>query len=304
MAPRLHDRAAGKGRQMQRVSVVDKPEWSSLDCGFGVPRVGVRRINDRSLWTGRTTSSDLRISISSDTDIVIARQQGKALAIAMNFSLTDSAFIATTVSELARALLSHTVRGEIWLHQVYEPQRVGVIIVARDPIARDAANAGMGRLAFEAVAALATRALEALAGGPLTQHRALACELDILRAEASIRAGDVVAGKERCVRASATARDIGSPALAARAALAYGAHVVSGSVDPTMVTLLRDALESLGGPGTAPTHARERALVMARLAAAMMPPTSATSSAVCVAFKVRNGLVKAMILKRVSAAAA
>jgi serine/threonine-protein kinase RsbT len=140
MAPRLHDRAAGKGRQMQRVSVVDKPEWSSLDCGFGVPRVGVRRINDRSLWTGRTTSSDLRISISSDTDIVIARQQGKALAIAMNFSLTDSAFIATTVSELARALLSHTVRGEIWLHQVYEPQRVGVIIVARDPIARDAAN--------------------------------------------------------------------------------------------------------------------------------------------------------------------
>jgi serine/threonine-protein kinase RsbT len=100
---------------------MDSLEWSSLD----------RRVN---------ASPDLRISISSDTDIVIARQQGKALAIAMNFSLTDSAFIATTISELARALLSHTVRGAIWLHQVYEPQRAGVVIVARDPITRDVTN--------------------------------------------------------------------------------------------------------------------------------------------------------------------
>jgi serine/threonine-protein kinase RsbT len=75
----------------------------------------------------------VRVPIESDADIVVARQQSRALAIAMHFSTTDSAFIATTVSELARALLSRTVRGEIWLHEVYEDERVGVVIVARDP---------------------------------------------------------------------------------------------------------------------------------------------------------------------------
>lgn len=75
----------------------------------------------------------VRVPIESDADIVVARQQSRALAIAMHFSTTDSAFIATTVSELARALLSRTVRGEIWLHEVHEGERVGVVIVARDP---------------------------------------------------------------------------------------------------------------------------------------------------------------------------
>ena len=79
----------------------------------------------------------VRVPIESDADIVVARQQGRALAAAMDFSTTDWAFIATTVSELARALLAHTVRGEIWLHKVYEGGRAGVVIVARDPVARD-----------------------------------------------------------------------------------------------------------------------------------------------------------------------
>ncbi len=71
---------------------------------------------------------------------MVARQQGRALAIAMKFSATDSAFIATTISELARALLSRTVRGEIWLHKVHEDERSGVVIVARDPVASDRAT--------------------------------------------------------------------------------------------------------------------------------------------------------------------
>jgi hypothetical protein len=43
---------------------------------------------------------------SARIDILVARQQRKALAGAMNFSPTHAAFIATTVSELARALLA------------------------------------------------------------------------------------------------------------------------------------------------------------------------------------------------------
>jgi serine/threonine-protein kinase RsbT len=59
------------------------------------------------------------------------------MATAMSFSATDSAFIATTVSELARVLLSHTVGGEIWLQEVHEDERSGVVIIARDPITHD-----------------------------------------------------------------------------------------------------------------------------------------------------------------------
>jgi serine/threonine-protein kinase RsbT len=86
-------------------------------------------------WVGSTWPS-VRVRIGSDADIIVARQNGRALAVAMNFSTTDSAFIATTVSELARVLLSRTGRGEIWLHTVYEDERSGVVIVARDPVVR------------------------------------------------------------------------------------------------------------------------------------------------------------------------
>ena len=79
----------------------------------------------------------VRVPIESGTDIVLARQQSREMATAMSFSATDSAFIATTVSELARALLARTVRGEIWLCEVHEDERSGVVIIARDPITHD-----------------------------------------------------------------------------------------------------------------------------------------------------------------------
>ncbi len=82
-------------------------------------------------------SPTMCVPINSDVDIVVARQRGKALAGAMRFSATDLAFIATTVSELARALLARTVRGEISLHRIDEPRRTGVLIVAHDPTIRD-----------------------------------------------------------------------------------------------------------------------------------------------------------------------
>jgi serine/threonine-protein kinase RsbT len=93
----------------------------------------------------------VRVAIGSDADIVVARQRSRDIATAMHFSKTDSAFIATTVSELARALLSHTERGEIWLHKVDEDTRSGMVIVAHDPIACEVAREGR-RLAFSDLA--------------------------------------------------------------------------------------------------------------------------------------------------------
>ena len=90
-------------------------------------------ISHESQWSRCEPSSTMRFSINSDIDIVMARQRGKELAVALRFSATDAVFIATTVSELARALLACTERGEISLHRIDEPRRTGVVIVARDP---------------------------------------------------------------------------------------------------------------------------------------------------------------------------
>ncbi len=110
-------------------------ERSRRGAGLEVPIVGGKTSSDRR--PSGTAWPIVCVAIESDADIVVARQQSRRLAIAMNFSATDAAFIATAVSELARALLSHTVRGEISLHKVYEDGRAGVVIMARDPIAHD-----------------------------------------------------------------------------------------------------------------------------------------------------------------------
>lgn len=119
---------------MYGLNARQQSEWSRRD-GFEVPIVRSRSHSDRR--HNRSAWPTVRVTIGSDVDIVVARQHGMALATAMDFSATDSAFIATTVSELARALLSRTRRGEIWLHAVHEDQRSGVVIVARDPAVRD-----------------------------------------------------------------------------------------------------------------------------------------------------------------------
>jgi hypothetical protein len=134
-------------------------------------------------------------------------------------------------------------------------------------IAQQAAAIAMARFAFEDAASLATRGVEALRG---TSEPRLACELEILRAEARIRVGEPGA-RDDSARAAKLAREVGSPVLLARAALAYGAELTTATVDDEMVELLRDALVALGNDDDL-----LRARLMARLAAALTPPNAET----------------------------
>jgi serine/threonine-protein kinase RsbT len=72
------------------------------------------------------------VSINSDQDIVIARQRGRALAIEVGFSTGDATLIATSISELARNIVSYARRGEIALKIVRAANREGISIVASD----------------------------------------------------------------------------------------------------------------------------------------------------------------------------
>jgi serine/threonine-protein kinase RsbT len=74
---------------------------------------------------------EIRVPITSDHDVVAARQQGRAVAMKLEFSSSESTLIATAISELARNIVSYAQNGEIRII----PQnsgRPGIVIVASD----------------------------------------------------------------------------------------------------------------------------------------------------------------------------
>jgi serine/threonine-protein kinase RsbT len=72
------------------------------------------------------------VQIRSDTDIVVARQKGRAMAAASNFASAEATLIATAISELARNIVLYAKAGEIVLKIVDNGNRRGIRIVAGD----------------------------------------------------------------------------------------------------------------------------------------------------------------------------
>ena len=77
-------------------------------------------------------AGEIRVAINSDQDIVTARQRGRALAIELAFSAGDATLIATSISELARNIVSYARRGEITLKTVHASSCLGISITASD----------------------------------------------------------------------------------------------------------------------------------------------------------------------------
>lgn len=136
MAHGLHKTQRAK-LSMQELNVSHEPEQSGCVNGCAMPLASAKSAAGAPGYQRTQLIAALRLPIASHADIVVARQEGRALAKSMTFSATDSAFIATTLSELARALLSRTVFGEICLHKVYDGERAGMLIVMRIPIPYD-----------------------------------------------------------------------------------------------------------------------------------------------------------------------
>lgn len=77
-------------------------------------------------------AAEIRVAINSDQDIVTARQKGRALAIELGFSTGDATLIATSISELARNIVSYARTGEITLKIIHASIRQGISIIACD----------------------------------------------------------------------------------------------------------------------------------------------------------------------------
>jgi serine/threonine-protein kinase RsbT len=75
---------------------------------------------------------ELRVAIKSDQDIVLARQKGRAMAIELGFSSGEATLIATTISELARNIISYAGQGQILLKTVQGTKGTGLSVTAAD----------------------------------------------------------------------------------------------------------------------------------------------------------------------------
>lgn len=75
---------------------------------------------------------EIRVTISSDQDIVLARQKGRSLALELGFSSGDATLIATAISELARNIVTYARTGEVTLKGIQGSNRVGIIVTASD----------------------------------------------------------------------------------------------------------------------------------------------------------------------------
>src|SRR4029077_8266719 len=72
------------------------------------------------------------VSIGSATDVVTAREQGRALAARLGVSACDQMMIATAISELARNIIDFATLGRIAITPTRTGTRLGLVIEARD----------------------------------------------------------------------------------------------------------------------------------------------------------------------------
>lgn len=72
------------------------------------------------------------VPIRVDIDIVMARQQGRTLAQQIGFTGSDLTVIATAISEMARNIVSYADTGEIFLGEIRQGSKRGLIVIARD----------------------------------------------------------------------------------------------------------------------------------------------------------------------------
>lgn len=80
----------------------------------------------------RTAQDVVRVPVSRDADVVVARQKAREITARAGFSGTDQTVIATAISEISRNIVKFAERGEVVISMMSEAGRHGVSVVVRD----------------------------------------------------------------------------------------------------------------------------------------------------------------------------
>ena len=76
--------------------------------------------------------NETRVPITSEADIVTARQKGRSLAAELGFQGADLTLIATAISEVSRNIVEYAKNGELILRPANHGPKHGLCVVARD----------------------------------------------------------------------------------------------------------------------------------------------------------------------------
>jgi serine/threonine-protein kinase RsbT len=76
-------------------------------------------------------TDEVRVEVSSDADVVAAREKGRELSARLGFSSIDLTLIVTAISEVARNILLYAEKGEILL-RLEDDGHPGIVVVATD----------------------------------------------------------------------------------------------------------------------------------------------------------------------------
>ncbi len=78
------------------------------------------------------SQNEIVVKIKSDVDVIIARQEGRKIAVDLGFNNGQATLVATAISEVARNIVSYAGSGEIVLKIVEKDSKKGISIIARD----------------------------------------------------------------------------------------------------------------------------------------------------------------------------
>jgi len=81
---------------------------------------------------GARVRDEVRVTVTSDKDIVRASRRGRQIAEDSGFASSDPTLIATAISELARNIFWYATQGEIILRLIENGGREGIEVVALD----------------------------------------------------------------------------------------------------------------------------------------------------------------------------
>jgi serine/threonine-protein kinase RsbT len=78
-------------------------------------------------------AAETQIPIGCDRDVVLARQQARAVALQGGLSISEATLVATAISELARNIVMYARQGSITLRHIHGLNgSTGLMIIAAD----------------------------------------------------------------------------------------------------------------------------------------------------------------------------
>lgn len=81
---------------------------------------------------GALITDEVNLKIASEADIVLARQQGRALAAKLGFNATEQALIATAISEVTRNIVQYAGQGTLKIEVESHEGVQAVVVIAQD----------------------------------------------------------------------------------------------------------------------------------------------------------------------------